>query len=63
MAQNIIFIQMNDLALIDIENIDALIALNRVLDWQLSRMSCSWWSRAERPGNALWWKSFPNLSC
>lgn len=34
--KNIIFIQMNDLALIDIENIDALIALNRVLDWQLS---------------------------
>jgi hypothetical protein len=34
--KNIIFIQMSDLALIDIENIDALIALNRVLDWQLS---------------------------
>ena len=34
--KNIIFIQMSDLVLIDIENIDALIALNRVLDWQLS---------------------------
>lgn len=34
--KNIIYIQMNDFALIDTQNIDALIALNRVLDWKLS---------------------------
>lgn len=34
--KNIIYIQMNDFALIDIQNVDALISLNRVLDWKLS---------------------------
>ncbi len=34
--KRIIFIQMGDTALIDTHNIDTLVALNRVMDWQLS---------------------------
>jgi hypothetical protein len=34
--KDIIYIQINDFALINSANLDALIALNRIMDWQLS---------------------------
>jgi len=34
--KNIIYIQINDFALINLSNLDALIALNRIMDWKLS---------------------------